>query len=381
MDPLPPTQSVVQDRTHPQSPQPPSSEAGWYTKDKEDHQEAHQPSKEIPSFEQDIRMMGDESLYGQPTLEESSESSYQSFGSDTDEPEQNFDELFQEWKEMGKVLSNLRAKHQPVGQLNDVDLIRSAERLKYNISNLSQQWPRGNTPREAEYLHHLQSTTPESSGYRVLLKDDNRQPQIIEAFIWRVLTCKVFGGFHWAGRRASPNIRGLKKYLAASSELGSPEGSEVQVWTSRTTQLLLKALDTQNHDKKQEAVDHVERLKRGIISPILEAVGLHPNSNEGIVRQLDDILNDALALDQTMSQQVAKWEWEHLFERDCKGGMAFDEELMQRDEGESFSSKRRRKRAAKLVISPALVKRGNSDGENYDVETIGMRMVVSCKGF
>ncbi|KAH7230716.1 hypothetical protein MRS44_005525 [Fusarium solani] len=312
----------------------------------------------------------------QTTPQEASEPNYRSLQRRNLRLEKEYAKLWDEWKELGEVLSELQAKHQPLGQLEDSDIIPRAEQLRYSISNLSQQWPGDtpmkSTPAEVQYLPYLQSITPESSGYLTLLNNPNRRPQIIEAFIWRVLTSEVFGRFHWAGEEIAPSVRDLERWLATISKSDPSRHSELRMWTSKTTELLLEALD----DKEQETSDHLERLKRGIVRQVLKALEVPENSKQGIVRQLDDILDNALDIDRGLSQQVAEWEWQYSGVN-YEERLLFDQDFMMLDE----PSKKKGQKVVWLVISPALVKRGDTDSTNYDLETVGMKMGVSCKGF
>lgn len=234
MKPLPITESVVEDRDledrdheEPQSGSSPTSGAESSSKDEEERQKTSHPIKEVAPWEEPIRKMTGESIAGQTTPQEISKPDHQSLLSYTDKLKKELEEKSQdlissrtEREELVEVLNNLRTKYQPVGRLNDGEVIEYATQLEYNIFNLSQQWPEGSplktTPIDDKYLRYLQSTTPESSSYRRLLEDSDRRPQVIEAFIWRVLTTEVFGLFHWAGESVAPRIGGLKKFLAAS---------------------------------------------------------------------------------------------------------------------------------------------------------------------
>lgn len=122
-----------------------------------------------------------------------------------------------EQKQLVEALNDLRTKLQPAGRLTDGEVSGFVKQLKYNISNLGEQWPES-VPLESpstdhKYLRHLQSITPESSDYRRLLQDENRRPQVVEAFIWKVLATEVFGNFHWAGRTAAPHMRSLQLFF------------------------------------------------------------------------------------------------------------------------------------------------------------------------
>ncbi|RSL75200.1 hypothetical protein CEP51_011086 [Fusarium floridanum] len=370
-------ESVAENEDHerPRPPSTPSSpllKAETFPKDKYCQHTVSQPAKELTPLEEPACNMTGESPTAQMTLQEASEVNYRSLQTRNEELEERYAELWKDWKQLGEDLSDLRANNQPLGQLNDTDLIPSATQLKYNISNLSQQWPGGrqmkNAPKEVQYLPYLQSITP---GYRTLLNDPDRRPQIIEAFIWRVLTGEVFGRFHWAGEIA-PSVGDLENWLAAITESDPSRYSDLRMWTSKTTELLLETLV----DQEQEPSGYLGRLKRGIVGRILKALRVPENSKQGIVLQLDDILDRALELDKEFSQQVAEWEW-HYAEANCEERLVYDQNLMVLD----GLPKKKGQKVVKLVVSPALVRRGDTKGKNYDQETIGMKMGVSCKGF
>ncbi|KAF4496195.1 hypothetical protein FAGAP_7626 [Fusarium agapanthi] len=279
-----------------------------------------------------------------------------------------------EREELVEVLNDLRIKVQPAGRLTDREVMGFVKQLKYTISNLAEQWPETVPPKSPlmhhKYLRHLQSITPESSDYRRLLQNEDRRPQLVESFIWKVLTTEVFGRFHWAGESIAPHIRGLQLFLTPD-QLGSPRLSDVQMWTSKTTQLFFEALNSRGGDEKAQNKLYLERIKNQITSLIIEALGLSMNSSDSIAEQLDDILQATIDLDKRFCQQAARWEWKYFYKSYHEGGLVFDGDFMKLDQAESFSSDEiaRVQKVVQFVISPALLKRGDNDGANDGLET------------
>ncbi|KAF5654812.1 hypothetical protein F25303_1156 [Fusarium sp. NRRL 25303] len=289
-----------------------------------------------------------------------------------------------ERKQLVEALNDLRTKLQPAGRLTNSEVKGFVKQLKYNISNLGEQWPES-VPLESpstdhKYLRHLQSITPESSDYRRLLQDEDRRPQVVEAFIWKVLATEVFGHFHWAGGTAAPHMRSLQLFFTPG-QLGSPRLFDVQLWTWKTTQLFFEALNSREDDEKHQNKLYLERMKNNITLLIIETIGLSINSSGGIAEQLDDILQGAIELDKKFCQQAATWEWKYSYKSHHEEAFVFDGDFMNLDQAERFSSdeKAQAQQLVRFVISPALIKRGGKDGINDEQETTVMNMVVSCK--
>ncbi|KAF4434908.1 hypothetical protein FACUT_7568 [Fusarium acutatum] len=289
-----------------------------------------------------------------------------------------------ERKELVEILNDLRTRVQPAGRLADRKVMGFVKQLKYNISDLAEQWPKGvplkSPSMDHKYLSHLQSITPESSDYRRLLQDEDRRPQVVESFIWKVLTIEVCGLFYWAGESVAPHIRGLHLFFTPG-QLGSPRLCDTQMWTSKTTQLFFEALNSRGDDEKEQNKLYLERIKNQITSLITETLGLTTSSSGSIAEQLDDIVQGAIELDKRFCQQAARWEWKYSYKSYHEGDLVFDGDSMHSDRAERFSSDETAQvqKEVKFVISPALVKRGDDDGMNEGLETTVMKMVVSCK--
>ncbi|KAH6884801.1 hypothetical protein B0T10DRAFT_564231 [Thelonectria olida] len=306
-----------------------------------------------------------------------------------EELEQQLEAVTEEWKISARELNELQARDEKPCQVTDSHLIDQAQQLRYAIWNFSIQyfedkWPDVLTRfrENAAYFPDLEATTPGSSSFDVYLKHPTKRPKVVAAFLWQVLHVHVFDKFFWTGDGMSKNLRELRKFLYPENRPKSlemtpprPEAEQAfQLWSTTTTQLVLDAIDSDT-SRAQEVEDFLRKRKQWINWRIRDAIGLNPKADDqGITKQLDEILNLTLALDKDISQQVARVEWSYdqrtLAETDFK----FDRKTMELDEGDARSAKK-----VRLVVAPALVKRGRSTGEDFDVERILLKRIVNCE--
>ncbi|KAG5793319.1 hypothetical protein H9Q69_007638 [Fusarium xylarioides] len=393
-DPPPPTATnATQSRVNEESQSHPSQTeiTESFSEDSEESNESFEEMEGVVLSRKSTRGMTRESTAAQsfkrnPEEEcESLLSDIQNLQDQLEEARQDLANSCAEREELVEVLDDLRSKVQPAGRLTDGEVTDFVKQLKYNISNLAEQWPEAVPLKSAsidhKYLRHLQSITPESPDYRQLLQNEDRRPQVVEGFIWKVLTTEVFGHFYWAGEFAAPHMRGLQLFFLPD-QLGSPRLCDVQMWTSKTTQLFVKALNSRGDGEKEHTKLYLQRIKNKITSLIIGTLGLSTSSSASIAEQLDDILQGAIELDKRFCQQAARWEWKYSFKSHHEGGLVFDDDFMDLDQAERFSDNEeaQAEKCVKFVISPALVKRGDNEGVNDRLETTVMKMVVSCKG-
>lgn len=107
---------------------------------------------------------------------------------------------------------------------------------------------------------------------------------------------------------------------------------------------------------------------------ILELVGpLAPKGqSEQLASDLEEVLVQAIKLSQTLRCQRASWSVRHVIHRASSNDkpVHFDESVMVNErEDTSDEDDPLYERLVEVVVSPALFKRGNTDGEQYDIET------------
>jgi hypothetical protein len=225
-EPLPPTITNASQDSEidlSQSDSSPIEVTGSFSGNKEENHESSEVMEGVVPSQESTHDMAGVSTTAQ-TPQRDPKQNYQSLLSDVEsllgqleKTSKDLAESRAEREELVEALNDLRTRVQPVGRLTNGEVMDFVKQLKYNISNLAEQWPEGefskNTSMDDKYRRHLQSITPESSDYRTLLENDDRRPQVVEAFIWKVLTTEVFGLFYWAGESVAPHIRGLQSIL------------------------------------------------------------------------------------------------------------------------------------------------------------------------
>ena len=93
---------------------------------------------------------------------------------------------------------------------------------------------------------------------------------------------------------------------------------------------------------------------------------------EGFETQVFDIINEALDLDQLFSKQVADIYWDM---GNAEPG-SFSEAFMELQQGEKRTVDGQQ---VQLVVAPGLNKRGKSTGESYEIESMLLKITVSCE--
>jgi hypothetical protein len=156
-------------------------------------------------------------------------------------------------------------------------------------------------------------------------------------------------------------------------EFPEPEAEhEFQKWSATTTGLVLDAV----RDRVDNVQDDLNQRRAQINRSIVETIGFGSTSNrQGFTKQLDDILDAAFAVDKDISRQIAVVEW--VFDFDILGETNFDPDTMELDRREMLPPGKET-HEVRLVVAPALMKRGRPTGEDFDELHMLLKMVVYC---
>ncbi|KAH7137338.1 hypothetical protein B0J13DRAFT_677371 [Dactylonectria estremocensis] len=305
------------------------------------------------------------------------------------ELEQQLQAVTQEWKKSARELDELQASNEKSNQMNDGTLIERARQLRYAIWAFSIQYFQGDTParraiwwrKDHGYFRYLENTTPSFSALEYYLRHPTKRAKVVAAFLWQVLHCRIFDWFIWAGEDVGWSIRKLRRFLNAKNHPPSigkqpprPDAErEFQMWSTTTVELVQDELET-NGSEAAGAEIYMEEQKNDITKSVKELFRLEDES-QGIAEHLKSILDDAFALDKIMSQQVARLEWVFDPQTPRTTGFMFVEETMELDEGDS-DKMMKEGREVRLVVAPALVKRGKSTGQEFEKERILLKTSV-----
>lgn len=311
------------------------------------------------------------------------------------------EDIRKRWKQVARELDKFRAQGQGFYQVTDHYLIDLATRLRYNIRSFAIQYFGGELHRNVRmertdfWDRYMTDATPDYEAY---LASPGRRPSIIQSFLWKVLEGQIFGRFLWAGR-ASKHVRNLCQLLrprecghevtyeddtmltfiiqGGQSEAGpesrpDPEAErKFQMWSATTIGLLFDSIDVK---EESEAYNHTRNAKEYILEGIRETIDPFLwSQDEGYQHQILGILDNALALDKEISRQVARVDWVFGIK---KTSAMFDPTAMELEKGEKPSMANQQ---VLLVVAPAMKKRGKSTGEDFKVESMLLRMEVSCE--
>lgn len=131
-------------------------------------------------------------------------------------------------------------------------------------------------------------------------------------------------------------------------------------------------------DNSDTAMQNLERHIGDCLAQISNVVEpLAPKDREEqLTNDLFGILKQAVALSQTLRCQRAAWSVRHIVppgQSLTPGPVFFKDRIMEDMDGGSYDSEdgesQPRPKIVDVVVSPALFKRGNTDGERFDVET------------
>ena len=140
------------------------------------------------------------------------------------------------------------------------------------------------------------------------------------------------------------------------------------MWKANTSGLLIDALKL-DQEKGQGMSRKLRHRTQDLCTQLSP---LTTSEYKGFATQLSDIISEALDLDQLFSKQVADMYW-HMGADDPG---KFTEASMEMQQGEKHAVDGQK---VQMVVAPGLIKRGRSTGDNYETESMLLKMTVSCE--
>ena len=163
----------------------------------------------------------------------------------------------------------------------------------------------------------------------------------------------------------------VEHYASPDSSLRPDAEAErnFQIWSARTTKLLLQAA---SFDKDTTILQDVQQGKEKMVRSIIKTIGQYSRPNKkGFGEQLHAILDAAYELDKEICRQVARIVW--VFDYDSSAKTKFDPMTMELETGDR---KLDENDDVYFVVAPAVIKRGKSTGEDFRSEDLLLKMVV-----
>jgi hypothetical protein len=135
------------------------------------------------------------------------------------------------------------------------------------------------------------------------------------------------------------------------------------MWKATTSAIMLESMDDDEREN-QNIATWARELSGSVVDTISPWI---QDSTEGIRENLAEIIRSSIILDQKICRQSARVDW--LFPP-SNSPLSFDPDSMAVDAemGQRVS----------MVVAPGLKKRGTSTGENFEIESLLLKMEVFC---
>ncbi|KAL1898238.1 hypothetical protein Sste5346_003644 [Sporothrix stenoceras] len=287
---------------------------------------------------------------------------------------------------------------QGFSQMADDFLTQKARELRQDIRDFAIQYFDGEfedaaknerPPARAETkLGEFMAGISPLDPFQSFLASPTRCSSAVESFLWVILAKTVFGGWYWAGGGRLPLhdvfawMRPVDFSFAvyndetsdskdANGGLADPEAERrFYTWRATTAKLVSERPGIAVRDNLRNKL--VEEICM-TIEPYLRA------ANDGShAEELHNIINKAIEFDRDTSQQASRLEWifcRHPGQKDRGEPQRFNPNVMDIQMWEETPTDQSE---VLLVVAPGLRKRGRSNGEDYSVETMLLKMDVTC---
>lgn len=251
------------------------------------------------------------------------------------------------WKRAANELDQIRSKPRDFAPVTDEELKNMVTQLRYNIRSFAIQYFSDRPG------HNTVENDPIFAGYirrhlKLCLKQPETYPALVQAFIWIVLLNQIFDRGRWAGCAAKDYSNIWKRLVlrrAKDDTVSNKDEQELLAWRARTAILVSEELT-------EDDFSHAEQTKRSIIHEILAVLKLL--SDEDYDDEIGNILDDAINVDKVINSQAAKISWNF-------GTLPGEEDIKDSPPRESGEM---------MVVFPAMVKQGKSNGEDFDVQSV-----------
>ncbi|KAI0521986.1 hypothetical protein F5B22DRAFT_512772 [Xylaria bambusicola] len=253
-----------------------------------------------------------------------------------------------QWKQVAQELSKQQTEAKPFHAVTDDYLKQLVQELKYDVRCFaetyfedlpSQPWPQ--QPQLEDGSVPLRVLPEAYEQYPI-------SPALAQSFVWRILKNKIFERYEWpANKSVGIDLYGVSKFLEPTNgvnEVNSTAQSEAlkkfHVWRAITANMVFNA------DAAASPKDSWSTFKDSLITKHIDPIALAFVPEVEYRRYYDllgNIVEKALVLDREISRQAAWVRW--VFE-----------------ESESSTSQGN----VDIIVAPALVKRGRSDGDGFE---------------
>ncbi|CAG9989531.1 unnamed protein product [Clonostachys byssicola] len=210
------------------------------------------------------------------------------------------------------------------------------------------------------------------------LQDPTIRPTVVRSILWKVLQCGIFRQYLWVmGPFMSRSVKDTHNFLSfhmvkKHTQDSNEKSHKFNIWRANGSAMFSQAPDP---DQKRTNRDQI--ITKWVATIIVLLKPLFANQDQKDVEDdLYQIIDQALALDEELCQQVADVSVQYL--RDSAGlvKLRFDSDAMTTEIGSKDATAGD---AVSAILAPALVKRGNSAGNQFDKQILLVPMEVICQ--
>ncbi len=289
----------------------------------------------------------------------------------------DFKSVLKQWKQVAQELSKQYTDAKPFNTVTDDYLKQLAGELRYDVRCFSEAyfedlrpepWPQ-QPPRTDGRLRS--SILPEQYELCPV------SPALAQSFLWRILKKRVFDHYEWpADQSVGVDLHRVSRFLRPSkygalpctdshglthvgrevsnvTEIGSPSEYEAlrkfHVWRATTANMVFSA------DSAVDPQDTWIKFKDTLIKEHIDPIALPfvpASEDRRYYDLLGQIIEKALILDREISRQAAWVRW-HFEDQDSHSEIMANTASLGQE-------------GARVIVAPAMVKRGKSSGEGFD---------------
>ncbi|KAH7360994.1 hypothetical protein BKA65DRAFT_494415 [Rhexocercosporidium sp. MPI-PUGE-AT-0058] len=278
--------------------------------------------------------------------------------------------------------------------LGDDFLIHNFQGLQGAIRQWANEYFRGeekkmwktHRPHEHPVIHtQLLELTSDAKDLLMFSETGSGRSVMCEAYLWRYIEEQIFDskpaeyskGMFWAHDVRSDLCR-LERFLRPGKRWSDAEKRMFYKWKASTAKLIISRLRPPN-DRSRIAID--PKTHSWLVDRALDVLRpwMTSDNEHACIEDLEAIIQLAIDFDSHMNEQ---WSFMYVGTKplgfESRHGFPFDGEMMEpiRNEMQIFAGD-----PVGIIVSPALVRMGTANADNYHLQTILVRSKVIPQGF
>ncbi|CAH0030323.1 unnamed protein product [Clonostachys rhizophaga] len=209
------------------------------------------------------------------------------------------------------------------------------------------------------------------------LQDSTIRPTVARSVLWGFLQRDVFRQYLWVMKPYSRWVRDTHQYLSSKmmtkySQDSDEKSQKFNIWRANGSAMFSQApRPGQKRVLRNRIITQLVTTTILLLKPLLASQDQKDAEDE-----LYQIMDQALALDEELCRQVANLSVRYLENSLGLVGAHFNPQTMTTEIGSKDATA---EDVVSVVLAPALVKRGNSAGNDFDKQIILVPMEVTCQ--